>query len=200
MEIRYSAGITSKLFWGVEAKKTACFVLDGLCKNEIKDIIIRENIYQALNEERSRRMFGYIYNRVTSLGEGLIRMLTKANSDDVKVINMVSILFTERLIFEFMYEIYRQKIMLGDLYYVDKDFNNFFEAKKIQSDEVASWTETTQMKIRQTILKMLVEGGFVQIDEKGNRIITRPIISYKIEEYLKNNGLQDYLNAMTGEK
>lgn len=199
METKYSAGITSKLFWGLEAKKTAKFILKGLSRNEIKDIIIGENIYQSPNAERSRRIIGYIYTRLISLGNVLVKILAEADSDGIKVINMISIMLTERLCFEFMYEVYRHKILIGDLNILDKDFNSFFDGKKVQSGEIARWTEKTQAKIRQTIIKMLVEGGFIKIDQNGNRIITRPIVNYNIEVYLKKNGLQNYLYAMTGE-
>ncbi|MEG2540937.1 MAG: DUF1819 family protein [Clostridia bacterium] len=200
MELRYSAGLTSKLFWGLEAKKTAKLVVDGLNRAEIKDIAITENLYQTPNEERSRRMFGNIYVRICSLGNTLTKMLANADWNEVKVINMLSILFTERFVFEFMYEVYRPKIIVADYILCDKDFNNFFSSKQVQSDEVARWTETTKNKVRQTILKMLAEGSFIAIDDNGIKTITPPLVSIPVENYLKSNKLAEFYYAMTGEK
>ena len=48
--MEYSAGLTSKLFWLQEARKTASYIADGLSKSEIRAIAWDENIYQVRAE------------------------------------------------------------------------------------------------------------------------------------------------------
>ena len=43
-ELVYSAGLTSKLFWLQESRKTAGYILDGYSKADIRKIAWKENI------------------------------------------------------------------------------------------------------------------------------------------------------------
>ena len=199
MEKKYSAGIVSKLFWAVEAKKTAILFRKGMKRSEIKEKIVEENIYQALNTSRATRMFGNIYSRIDSLGIQLTEWLSIGDFEEICVINMISIMLTERLFADFMYEIFRNKLILGDYELKDNDFNSFIADKKLQSDEIAEWTDETIGKIRQTFYKMLIDGGFAKINNNGVREIVKPILSYEVENYLKDNGMEKYLYSMTGE-
>ena len=53
--MEYSAGLTSKLFWLQESRKTAGYILEGLSKADIRKIAWEENIYQVkLNIELMR--------------------------------------------------------------------------------------------------------------------------------------------------
>ena len=50
---------------------------------------------------------------------------------------------TDRLFFEFMYEVFRNKIILGDYSFKDRDINIFFQDKKSQSEIVDNWADST---------------------------------------------------------
>ena len=51
--MEYSAGLTSKLFWLQESRKTASYILEGLSKADIRKIAWEENIYQVKAEYRA---------------------------------------------------------------------------------------------------------------------------------------------------
>jgi len=60
-ELVYSAGLTSKLFWLQESRKTAGYILDGYSKADIRKIAWEENIYQVKAEYRAYEVFtGYL--------------------------------------------------------------------------------------------------------------------------------------------
>lgn len=65
--MNYSAGMVSQIFAFVETKQTAELMAAGMSKDEIKDKVIGENLYQLRNEIRLRRTFNYVYNRLSSL-------------------------------------------------------------------------------------------------------------------------------------
>lgn len=52
-ELVYSAGLTSKLFWLQESRKTAGYIQDGYSKADIRKIAWEENIYQVKAEYRA---------------------------------------------------------------------------------------------------------------------------------------------------
>ena len=51
--MEYSAGLTSKLFWLQESRKTASYILKGYSKADIRKIAWEENIYQVKAEYRA---------------------------------------------------------------------------------------------------------------------------------------------------
>ena len=51
--MEYSAGLTSKLFWLQESRKTASYMVSGYDKAQIKEIAWKENIYQVNAEYRA---------------------------------------------------------------------------------------------------------------------------------------------------
>ena len=45
--MKYSAGIVSKSFWFLESRKTARYILEGLKRQDIIELAVKENIYQV---------------------------------------------------------------------------------------------------------------------------------------------------------
>lgn len=64
---------------------------------------------------------------------------------------------TDRLFFEFLNEVYKEKIVLKDFYIRDKDFNRFFQGKREQSEKVDSWSEYTFKKLKQVYIRILLK-------------------------------------------
>ena len=59
--MEYSAGLTSKLFWLQESRKTASYILEGLSKADIRKIAWEENIYQVKAEYRAYEVLNGTY-------------------------------------------------------------------------------------------------------------------------------------------
>ena len=59
--MEYSAGLTSKLFWLQESRKTAGYILEGLSKTDIRKIVWEENIYQVKAEYRAYEVLNGTY-------------------------------------------------------------------------------------------------------------------------------------------
>ena len=62
--MNYSAGMVSQVFAFAETKKTAELMMTGMSKDEIKNRVVSENLYQLRNETRLRKTFNYVYNRL----------------------------------------------------------------------------------------------------------------------------------------
>ena len=112
-------------------------------------------------------------------------------------LDVPAILKNDRLFFEFMNEIYKEKILLKDLYLRDKDFNTFFQNKREQSDKVNSWSEYTFKKLKQVYIRILFESGLIA-NQKGDREIVIPIINDEVKDYIYKIGNKIYINAILG--
>lgn len=64
-----------------------------------------------------------------------------------KALALLAVMKTDRLFFEFMYEVYREKIILGDATLDESDTNIYMKNKQSQSDKVASWEDCTIKKL-----------------------------------------------------
>jgi len=197
--VEYSAGMVSCLFWLSETRKTAELLMQGKSKDDIKELAIKENIYQVRAEDRARRIFGVAIKRIESLQGNLAKIVASGDIGTAKLLVLLSIMKTDKLFFEFVYEVYRQVIILGENKITDRAIDTFFDVKKAQSEVVAKWSDSAIKKLKQCYVKMLFEAGALR-RIKGERRIIVPPFDYKLRRMLKAGNMMVYLNAITGEE
>ena len=195
--MEYSAGLTSKLFWLQESRKTAGYIIMGYSRADIKKIAWTENIYQVKAEYRAYEVLNGTYRRVSALPEAVLQTFTTCDVEMAKILNLIAILMDSRLFFEFLHEVYDEKIRLGEKEITDRDLNVFFSDKAVQSEVVAGWSETAVRRLKQCLTKMMFEAGLLENSAKPRTI--KPVhIDYRTEELLTANGLGEYLKAVKG--
>lgn len=195
--MNYSAGLVSQSFWFVEIKKIIKLINDGMTEEEIKKLCINENLFGAMKEYRAKRIYGYIWNRTKRLDKAMIELFCSSDIATQKVINLISILKSDRLFLEFMFEVYREKNILGVNVIEDSDVNIFFNNKEIQSEDVAAWSDATKRRLRSIYINYLIDSNFLTVVEK-KKTITPPILDIALERYLEANGDDTILKAITG--
>jgi len=196
-KLEYRSTIKSMPYLYIETKKVASLALMGFKDFEIKDMSIKENIFQMKSEARKKEVASMTLKRLKVLDEFLLNKLVNGDLDTSKQIVIYAIMKTDRLFFEFMSEVYRDKNILKEKYITDSDFNVYFQRKSEQSDTVASWKEYTFYKLKQVITRTLYEAGFIK-NQKGDKEITIPIIDYDLSQHLKEIGDDIYLKVMLG--
>ena len=194
MEEKYNAGLMSQSFWFVEFKKIVLLKKKGADYDEIKRQCIEENLFGAVNPYREKRMCGYLLTRLKSMDEGLTEIFVNADVPAQKLINLIAVVNTNRLFFEFLYEVYRNKIIIGDNSVDLKDVNIFFAQKESQSSDIASWNDTTKKRLRSLFLNFLTESDMLKWadDKKQKRVINRVFIPADLENYLKSTNMSLY--------
>ena len=194
MEEKYNAGLMAQSFWFVEFKKIVVLYKNGADYDEIKRQCIEENLFGAINPTREKRRWGYLLTRLRSMDDRLIDLFANADVSTQKLINLITIMNTNRLFFEFVYEVYRNKLIVGDTSIDLKDGNIFFAQKETQNDDLASWKESTKKKLRSLFLNILTEADLVRWadDKKQKRIVNRVFITMELENYLKATNMSMY--------
>ena len=114
MEEKYNAGLMAQSFWFIEFKKIVVLYRNGADYDEIKHQCIEENLFGAINPTREKRMCGYLLTRLKSMDERLIDIFVNADVSTQKLINLITVMNINRLFFEFVYEVYRNKLIVGD--------------------------------------------------------------------------------------
>ncbi|MGO5050907.1 DUF1819 family protein [Lachnospiraceae bacterium LCP25S3_G4] len=196
--MEYSAGIVSNLLWFVETRATAKLLCEGKTKQEIKVFVVSENLYQQKQERRAINQFRCIMTRLNALPDELIKELNQSDLATAKLIILVGAMATDRLLFEFVYEVYRNNIKMGENKLEDRDFNVFFQEKAAQSQKIAGWSESAIKKLKQTYSKYLFEAGLIE-GVKENRNIVKVYVDDRLRNSLVQNNMEQYLFAMTGE-
>lgn len=193
----YSAGLMSQSFWFIEMKKLIKLIDDGKSEEEIKKLCIEENLFGAAKEYRAKRIYGYLWNRAKNLDQTLIELFINSDLSTQKLINLVAILKSDRLFFEFLFEVYREKTILGVPSIENADVNIFFKNKEIQSDVVATWTDSTKKKLSAVYLNFMVDANLLTVIDK-QKTITPPILDIALQRYLEATGSGSIVKAITG--
>ncbi len=194
---KYSSGLVAESFWFIEFKDYLKLKRDNLTDDEIKNKIIHNNLFGAPNEYRARRVYGYIKRRTDSLDENAIELFFNSDLSTQRLFNLVCILRNSRIFFEFINEVYREKVILGIETLETSDIRIFFNNKMIQSEEISEWKEPTRKRIQGSFMTMLTESNLL-IERDNKKLINPPIIDTLFYKYLEANGETDIIKAMTG--
>lgn len=196
--MRYSAGMTSKIFGFVESKKMAELMVDGKSKEDLTQIIEEENLFSLRDARRLRRTVNYIYERLSTLPEEALHIIASSDIEVGKILVLIGIMRTDALFGEFVYEVYRMKKILGERAIENRDINDFFDEKANQSEEVAGWSEASVKKLKNVYIRNLVDAGL--LEDAKNRNVKNIILSSKVEKMLRDNDMEIYLKAVKGER
>ena len=179
----YSAGIVSKGFWFLEFKKYLELLKIGNNENEIRKMQDEENIFSAPSKDYGKRIISEINKRIKVLP---------------KVINLLSIMGTDKLFFEYVYNSYRNELLLGTKEYNPGIVMKFLKEKAEQNEEVAKFSEKTLKRMQGTYGNYLKEAGL--LEEKNKKILYGKVyLDYELEKLLRENNMEIYVKTLKGE-
>jgi hypothetical protein len=195
---KYSSGLISESFWFVEFRKFLKLRHEGKTWEEIRTLCCEDNLFGISKEYRAKRIFGYLKNRVEAIDDGLINIFHASDLSSQKIINLIAMMKQNSLFFEFVYEVYRDKVIIGNHQLTASDINLFFKNKQAQDDTITTWTDVTLKRLRSSYMNFLTDAGLLTLINKQKQI-TPPILDTTLERYLKETGDILLVKAMTGE-
>jgi len=193
----YSAGAVKHSFWFLEFRKIIALLLDGTDMERIRQMSAGENIFSAPTAERAKQIFMTVSSRVRSLDERFYRVFAESDVATQKIIALISVMNTDALFFDFMYEVYREKLMLGSGAISDSDIRVFFKNKQVQSERAAGWQDCTLKRLGACCKTFLTEAGIASRGKAGVTIV-KPVPDALLEQCLIDNGMEQFLHALTG--
>ena len=190
----YSGKLTGESFLLYELKIVAKLKKEGYTDKEIRKMVLEENLFQYKFTSSISRRLTPLMQRINLLDEKLIDRLIEDPLGDGIVINLYSIMKNDRLFFEFMNEVMKEKLKSNNEVLEKKDINIFIETKIEQNEDIASWSDSTINKIKQVINKILMEAKVVENNKTGT--VKKIIMSDWIKNYLIKLGEEKYILAM----
>ena len=197
--MEYSAASVKFLLWFVETRETLKLLKQHNI-DEVRNIVVENNVYQQKSQGRLISEFGCIKKRIMTMPEDLKQFMMDTDVNSAKIVALVAAMAADRLLFEFVYEIYREEVRLGGEELKESDINIFFKNKIDQSDVIAGWTDATIKKLKQTYTKFLIDAGLVTTISTSEKRINKPYIDPELRNILMNNKMELYLYALTGER
>lgn len=196
---RYSASAVKVSFWFAEFRKVMQMLDRGYSMSEIRELNLRENIFSASTPLRAKQIFQTVSGRVLALDADICALFLSSDLATQKLIALVAAMAYDELFFDFVYEVVREKMIMGNDQLTDSDIRVFFKEKQEQDERVARWTDATFVRLAKCYKTMLYEAGIINKDV-GARIIIPPIVDPQLQGWLEDHGMTRYAKALTGER
>lgn len=195
----YSAGAVKFSFWFMEFRKTVYLLNEGKTFGDVRRLSENQNIYGASTKARAQMIYLTVTARVKVLDASFYTLFLSSDLATQKLFALVAALACDTLFFDFVYEVVREKMILGIDELTDADIRIFFKDKQAQSEKVAALQDYTLHRLGSCYKTQLMEAGM--LDDRrtsSTRKILRPILDTEFEHWLWEHGYGIMVNALTG--
>lgn len=194
---RYSSGLTGETFLFNESRVLAGYLEQGVSIDELRVRNQAENLIMVKKESSLKRVSLPIFRRLITMSDGARQLFTSSDLDSSRIILLIAIAKTDRLVRDFLLINYADKLSVQSSKIERSDIEKYFESVYEEEPELRGKSDATKMKLKQQLMKNLVEAGLVQ-KNGTNFNITRPNITNKLANQLIADGDSDYLKALGG--
>jgi hypothetical protein len=195
----YASTVAYIPFMYLEFQKSCRLFAEGKSLEEIYDLTMEENPFQISSLKRRREYCSFISKRMEAIDSFIIKKIAYQTPEIGRFLILYSILKTDELFFEFMYEKYQQKIYMNESTLTAEEIYDFFDELAKDCDKIANWSDATRLRQNSGMRKMLTEAGLLV--QKGKSLeLNYPYIPDVIREHLAIIGDEKYLYAMVGDK
>lgn len=193
----YSAGATKHSFWFMEFRNEVKLLSEGNTFEEIRELCKTENIFASVTPERALLTYNAVTSRIKALGDSFYPVFLNGDVATQKLFALAAMMVNDTLFFDFMYEVIREKMIIGSNEYTQSDLNIFFKDKQLQSEKMAGWSDMTLGKLSRNYKTYLYEAG---VTDKGKdaRKIYKPILEPDMERWLIDNDMKQVVKALSG--
>ena len=139
----YSAGAVKLSFWFLEFSKVVQLLAAGNSFDEIRQKNQEENIFGAPTQRRADQICRTVLTRVQALDSSFYPMFLSGDLATQKLFALAAVMACDTLFFDFVYEVIREKLIIGCNELEPKDVRAFFRDKQAQDDRLAQWTDQT---------------------------------------------------------
>ena len=190
----YRAHIAREPFLFYEMRVTAKLLSQGASDEEALMQIAGENLYQYPTEKSIRRIARACLVRLHGLSDdSLVAAIAQRPQDEARQICLYAMMKQHRLVADFMLTVIGDKYRQQDYAFSRMDLNVFFLRLQEQDDAVASWSDTTIAKIKQILMRILVDTEYLD-DLRSRRL--NPVFLYALlENSIRSSGDEAMLPA-----
>ncbi len=158
----YRASITREPFLFYEMRVTARLLSNGATDEEALELIIKNNLFQYPTEKSLKRMAHACIKRLRNLEDSsIVAAMAQQSYDVAKQLCLYAMMKQQRIVFDFMLTVVAEKYRQQDFSFSKMDLNVFFLRLQEQNDDVATWSDTTITKLKQILVRILVDTEYL---------------------------------------
>ncbi len=194
-ELKYSSQIKDM---GLLSKEMKIACQEYKNTNDLGAIIqnsISNNIFMVNTERRRKELAYKIVARMATLDDFLLYAIADEPYNISALLSLYALMKTDRLVFEFMNEVIKDKIELMNYRLTDIELNQFMLCKAQQSDIIAKWKDENKAKVKNSLRKVLIDAGVLR-DLGSVYMIMPPILNKNIKDHIIEIGDKKYLEAL----
>lgn len=196
---KYSAGAVKFALWFMEFRKEVQLLAQGKTFDEIKTLSDEENIFGASTPARAAMIQSTLATRIKGLDPSFYPLFMDSDVATQKLYALIGSFAHDTLFFDFMYEVVREKMIIGTSVLADADIRVFFRNKQTQDETVARWTDQTLLRLGRSYKTQLYEAGLLDDKTKGaERRILKPILDPIFKRWLEDYGYDQAAKALEG--
>ena len=193
----YSAKLTGEPFLYNETKILASYILDGYNVEELKNKNITENLIRHKTIGSIKRSNSPIFRRLGVMNREIMYDFVNSDIDNSRYILVYAIMKTDKLVRDFVFDVYKDKLFMRKEYIEKFEIDSWYEEKCLLSENLKERSESTSIKLKQVIMKIMQDSGLV-IKEKNRFKVVKPLLKDRIIEQMEKNGDKDYAIAIGG--
>ena len=157
----YSASAVKLSFWFIEFRKVTALLCEGKNADQIKYLALNENLFAAQTSLRANQIYNTVIGRIKAMHNSFIPLFMHSDLATQKLFALIAAMAYDTLFFDFVYEVIREKMILGTYELADSDVRVFFKDKQQQNDKVAGWMDATLVRLGRCYKTMLYEAGVI---------------------------------------
>ena len=193
----YGAGAVKWALWFLEFRATLELLSEGLTWDEIKKKVETENLYGTSSKARALQIFSSTKKRLALADEGFIKCFLEADLASKKLAALGLAMLQDSLLFDLVYEVIRDKLVLHLDEFSDGDIKVFFMAKQQQNEKAATWTEATIDRLIRSYRHMMSEGGLIVLG-KGKHKINKILMDSTMVTWFVSRDYEPVMAAVLG--
>lgn len=182
---QYNGGLTREQFLFFETKTLAKLLFEGKSIDEALFCIKQENLFQFPTERMIESIANSCYRRLQALeSDTLIGVIATSSVDVAKQVNLYAMMKQNRIVWDFMTTVIGEKFRTQDFSFSKKDTSGFMFQLQEQNEDVATWSDATIQKIKQVLVKILVECGY--LDNTKSEFLNPVYLYPELEEEIRD--------------
>jgi hypothetical protein len=194
---KYTTGLTGEPFLFNESRLLADFLTNGEEIESLHKRNLSENLIMHKKAGSLKRVTSPIFRRLSIISPTAMQILAHDDIASAKLILLIAAAKTDRLVRDFLTNVYADKLALKSSKIDKSDIERYFESVYIEEPYLRDSTEQTKSKLKQQLMKIIVEAGLVK-KQDSIFLVTQPNITNKLANQLVADGDSEYAKVIGG--
>ena len=194
---KYTSALTGELFLFNETRILARYLVQGEDINALRKRNLSENLIMHKGAGSLKRSSTPIFRRLSMMSPTTLQTFADGDVESARLILLVAAAKSDRLIRDFVFNVYADKIAMKTNIISKSDIERYFESVYEIETSLRDRAETTKRNLKQKLMKIITEAGLVKKQTSGF-LVTRPSITNKLANLMVADGDTDYIKALGG--